>query len=56
MPQKLLIIIPCYNEEASLPLVLADLNKLQLPDNYEFKVVVVNDCSYDRSDEVLKDF
>src|SRR5476649_2267039 len=49
MPQKLLIIIPCYNEEASLPIVLAALGNTKLPDIYEMKVAVINDCSADNT-------
>ena len=38
-----------YNLTANLPLILEQ--------NYpDFEVVVVNDCSYDRSEDILKDF
>ena len=49
MSQNVLIIIPCYNEEASLPLVLKDLATTQLPAGYQMSVVVVNDCSKDNT-------
>ena len=55
MPQQLLIIIPCYNEEASLPIVLSELEALKLPDNYEMKVIVVNDCSADNTLQIAQD-
>ncbi|GAA4093838.1 glycosyltransferase family 2 protein [Mucilaginibacter panaciglaebae] len=48
MPLKLLIIIPCYNEQASLPNVLAALNELDLP-GYDITQLVVNDCSTDNT-------
>jgi len=52
MFQKLLIIIPCYNEEASLPIVLKELESIQLPGKYGMTVLVVNDCSTDNTKSV----
>lgn len=46
MPNKLLIIIPCYNEQASLPALLAELDGVGIP-GYDITVIVVNDCSTD---------
>jgi glycosyltransferase involved in cell wall biosynthesis len=46
MPKQLLIIIPCYNEQASLPLLLPELSTLHLP-GYTITTLVVNDCSTD---------
>lgn len=46
MAQKLLVIIPCYNEQASLPGLLTALKALNLPE-YEIMPLVVNDCSLD---------
>src|ERR1700712_779146 len=51
MPQKVLIIIPCYNEETSLPLVLNELKNIHIP-GYQLKTVVINDCSKDNTVEV----
>jgi len=47
MSKLVLIIVPCYNEEASLPLVLTELRSIKIPDDYEMKVIVINDCSTD---------
>jgi hypothetical protein len=44
---KLLIIIPCYNEGNTLPLVLEQLLQLKLPARYSMEIAVVNDCSKD---------
>jgi len=52
MPRQLLIIIPCFNEESSLPLVLDGLQQLELPPVYQLKVLVVNDGSTDRTEAV----
>lgn len=49
MPYRVLIIIPCYNEEASLPLVLTELKTLDPPQDFKIVVLVVNDCSTDNT-------
>jgi glycosyltransferase involved in cell wall biosynthesis len=49
MPQKLLIIIPCYNEEASLPSLLMGLKSIDLNSKYAFQLLVINDCSADNT-------
>ncbi|MCC8424694.1 glycosyltransferase family 2 protein [Mucilaginibacter sp. UR6-11] len=46
MTVKLLIIVPCYNEQAALPDLLTELDKLSIP-GYEITTLVVNDCSTD---------
>ncbi|HEY9535292.1 MAG TPA: glycosyltransferase family 2 protein [Mucilaginibacter sp.] len=53
MVQKLLIIIPCYNEEASLPNLLAGLAELSLPD-YDITPLIVNDCSVDNTAAIAR--
>ena len=54
MPGKVLIVIPCYNEEASLPSVLDELRQTILPGGYQLDVLVVNDCSKDNTSAVAK--
>ena len=54
MPVKVLIVIPCYNEEASLPSVLCELQQTILPGGYQVEVLVVNDCSKDNTSAVAK--
>lgn len=56
MAQKVLVIIPCYNEEASLPTVLTNLQSLKLSRDYELKPLVVNDCSKDNTRPVAEKF
>jgi glycosyltransferase involved in cell wall biosynthesis len=46
MLKQLLIIIPCYNEQASLPALLAELIHVKIP-GYAITPLVVNDCSTD---------
>lgn len=49
MLKKVLIVIPCYNEEAALPLLLNEFVSLKLPSEYKLTVLVVNDCSKDNT-------
>ncbi len=51
---KVLIIIPCYNEEASLPSVLTELNNASLPTGYQMSIAVINDCSKDNTAKVAR--
>jgi glycosyltransferase involved in cell wall biosynthesis len=46
MPNKLLIIVPCYNEQAALPALLTELVGLNIP-GYDITQLVINDCSTD---------
>jgi glycosyltransferase involved in cell wall biosynthesis len=54
MPCKVLIIIPCYNEEASLPLVLNELKGFAPPHNFKIDILVVNDCSTDNTASIAR--
>ncbi len=54
MKKKLLVIIPCFNEEASIAQLLTELTHLQLP--YEINIAVVNDCSTDNTIGVARQF
>ncbi len=47
MAKTILIIVPCYNEQISLPQFLNDLGSLGLPETYQVSVSVINDCSTD---------
>ncbi len=50
---KLIVQIPCYNEESTLPLTLADLPR-SLPGVDEIEYLVVDDGSADRTAEVAR--
>lgn len=52
-PLQLLIIIPCFNEAESLPVLLPQLEQLQLP-GYRVSVAVVNDASKDNTSAVAR--
>lgn len=54
--KKISILIPCYNEEASLPLLYNELVKLMdSHTNYAWEVLMINDGSKDRTLEIIKD-
>ena len=48
------IIIPCYNEEDSIPLIYNELKKVSNNIKYDFEFIFVNDGSIDNSLNVLK--
>lgn len=56
MQLRLLIIIPCFNEEAALPLVLSEIENIKPVKGYSLSVVVVNDCSQDSTKAIAKKF
>src|SRR5690349_9715976 len=53
MPQKLSIIIPAYNEAATIHLILNKVIAVQLINNIEKEIIIVNDCSKDSTEEVI---
>ena len=55
--KKVTIIIPAYNEEASLPFLYERIEKLiNSIDNYEFEILFVNDGSKDKTIELIKEY
>lgn len=46
---KLSIIIPAYNEEATIHKILEKVHQVKLIDNMEKEVIIVNDCSKDKT-------
>ncbi len=55
--KKISILVPCYNEEQSLPLLYPELKKLMdsMPD-YEWEVLFVNDGSRDNTLDLLRQY
>jgi len=51
--KKLSIIIPAYNEENTIATVLNRINEVKLIGHIEKEVIIVNDCSKDRTEEVI---
>ncbi|OIQ36913.1 MAG: glycosyl transferase [Crocinitomix sp. MedPE-SWsnd] len=52
--QKLSLIIPVYNEAATIGEVIKVMDKLMLLNDIEKEVIVINDASTDGSDEEIK--
>ena len=52
--KKLSIIIPVYNEAATITLILDRVNEVRLIKNIEKEVIIVNDCSTDNSGQVIQ--
>ncbi len=56
MPQKLSILIPTYNEAATIHQILDKVLDVKLISNLEIELVIVNDCSTDNTSEVIKEY
>lgn len=52
-PTGLSILVPAYNEEKTIVRILDVLFKTQLPDNLLKEVIVINDCSTDKTGILL---
>lgn len=50
---KLSIVVPCYNEEKNIPLILEKFNKVIKRDDIE--VILVNNGSFDDSEKILNE-
>jgi dolichol-phosphate mannosyltransferase len=55
-PNLLSIVIPCYNEEESTPLLCTEITKFIDNSPYPCEVILVNDGSSDRTIELLADW
>lgn len=54
--KKLSIVIPAYNEEKTIGLILEKLDRVQLINGIEKEVVIVNDCSKDNTIGAVESF
>lgn len=56
MPQpEFSIVVPCHNEEGNLPPLVEAIDRVLSPLDVAYEVVITDDCSSDRSWEVLKE-
>lgn len=53
---KLSIIIPVYNEEKTIELILNRILDVKLNFEFEKEIILVNDCSTDNSVQVISDY
>jgi len=56
MPIKVLIVIPCFNEEKSIAALLGELSMIDFSEQYNVNVVVVNDGSIDKTAEIASQY
>lgn len=52
--KKVSIIVPCYNEEESIPLFYKEIKKVFSKINYKLELIFVNDGSKDKTLELIK--
>ena len=54
---KISLVIPCYNEEESLPIFYDELKRVSSEmENYEFEMLFIDDGSKDKTLSILQDF
>lgn len=53
---KLSIIIPTYNEEATIYLILEKIKDVRLINDIQKEIIIVNDCSTDNTKEVIQKY
>ncbi len=54
--KKLSIIIPVYNEERTVHLILDKVKNVVLSQNIEKEIIIVNDCSSDNTSQAIKNY
>lgn len=52
--KKLSIIIPAYNEEKTIHLILDKINNTTLNHDIQKEIIIVNDCSLDKTEESIQ--
>lgn len=50
------IIIPCFNEEKTVHLILDKVRKVELKNNIRKELIVVNDCSRDQTSVAIENY
>jgi len=53
---KLSIIVPAYNEEKTIQVILDKIQDVELINGIRKEIVVVNDCSKDNTDSIIKEY
>lgn len=54
--KKLTVVIPAYNEAATIHLILNKVLAVQLVNNIEKEIIIVNDCSTDNTREAIEKY
>ena len=53
--KKIDLVVPCYNEEESIPLFYEEIKKVRKDINVNIEIIFVNDGSKDNSLNVMKE-
>ena len=53
---KLSILIPAYNEEKTIHLILDKVKEVNLISNIQKEIIIVNDCSTDNTKQAIADY
>ncbi len=53
---KLSIILPAYNEEKTIHLILDKIRSVQLLSDLEKEVIIINDCSTDKTEDTIRQY
>jgi glycosyltransferase involved in cell wall biosynthesis len=56
MIQKLSVIIPAYNEEKTISIVLSKLKNVTLLNSIEKEIIIINDCSEDNTEKTISNY
>ena len=56
MTKKLSILIPAYNEERTIHLILDKIKAVELSGGFSKEIIIVNDCSSDNTVQVLENY
>ena len=56
MSKTLSVIIPAYNEEATIANILDRICQVDLIDNIQKELLIINDCSRDRTEEIVLEY
>ncbi len=54
--RKLSIVIPCYNEEKTIHLILDRILQVELKNNIQKEIIIVNDCSKDETSKAIENY
>ena len=54
--KTLSILIPAYNEESTIARILDKVCDVKLVDNVQKEIIVINDCSTDNTDSVVREY
>jgi glycosyltransferase involved in cell wall biosynthesis len=54
--RRLSIIIPCYNEAATISIILDKIADAKISNSIEKEIIVINDCSKDDTDLMIREY